>query len=51
MGQVARQLGIEEDGYRLLANHGDNAHQEVPHFHIHVVGGQPLGPLLNHVSA
>ena len=44
VGQVARQLGIEEDGYRLLANHGENAHQEVPHFHIHVVGGQPLGP-------
>ena len=45
-GLVARQAGVEDSGYRLLANHGPDSHQEVPHFHIHIVGGRPLGPLL-----
>lgn len=47
VGLVAKQLGLEEGGYRLLANHGKNASQEVPHFHVHVCGGEPLGPLLS----
>ncbi len=45
-GQVAKAAGLEESGYRLLANHGAHAHQEVPHFHIHICGGRALGPLL-----
>ena len=43
---VARRLGVHDDGYRLLANHGANAHQEVPHFHVHIFGGRRLGPML-----
>jgi diadenosine tetraphosphate (Ap4A) HIT family hydrolase len=46
VGAVARQLGLEEPGYRLLANAGINAHQEVPHLHVHLFGGRPLGPML-----
>ncbi len=46
VGRVARKLGLEESGYRILANHGANAHQEVPHFHVHIFGGRPLGPML-----
>jgi histidine triad (HIT) family protein len=46
VGTVARDLGLVEPGYRLLANIGINAHQEVPHLHIHLFGGKPLGPLL-----
>ncbi len=46
VGRVARELGLEESGYRILANHGANAHQEVPHFHVHIFGGRPLGPML-----
>ncbi len=46
VGHVARALGLEESGYRILANHGANAHQEVPHFHVHIFGGRPLGPML-----
>jgi diadenosine tetraphosphate (Ap4A) HIT family hydrolase len=46
VGKVARQLGLEEEGYRVLANHGPDSHQEVPHFHVHIMGGRPLGPLL-----
>ena len=43
---VAKQLGLEEPGYRVLANMGRHAGQEVPHFHVHLFGGQPLGPML-----
>ena len=43
---VAASLGLEATGYRLLANAGDHAHQEVPHFHVHLFGGRPLGPML-----
>jgi diadenosine tetraphosphate (Ap4A) HIT family hydrolase len=38
-------------GYRILANHGEHAHQEVPHFHVHVFGGAPLGTMLRKVNA
>jgi diadenosine tetraphosphate (Ap4A) HIT family hydrolase len=33
-------------GYRLLANVGRNGGQEVPHLHVHIFGGGPLGPML-----
>lgn len=46
VGLVARQLGLVEPGYRLLANTGTNSHQEVPHLHVHLFAGQPLGPML-----
>lgn len=46
VGSVARAAGVAAPGYRLLANHGDDAHQEVPHLHVHVLGGRPLGSLL-----
>ena len=46
VGEVARQLGLEEGGYRVLANAGTNSHQEVPHLHVHIFGGAPLGPML-----
>jgi histidine triad (HIT) family protein len=44
--EIARQVGAVESGYRLLSNCGVNAHQEVPHLHIHVFAGRPLGPML-----
>ncbi len=46
VGMVARNLGLEAPGYRILANTGLDAHQEVPHFHVHIFGGRPLGPML-----
>ena len=46
VGHVARQAGLVEPGYRLLANIGGHGHQEVPHLHVHVVAGRPLGPML-----
>ncbi len=46
VGHVARSEGLVAPGYRLLANTGLNAHQEVPHLHVHLFGGRPLGPML-----
>lgn len=46
VGTVARAAGMVEPGYRLLANIGQDAHQEVPHLHVHVFAGRPLGPML-----
>ena len=45
-GRIARAQGLVETGYRLLANHGGDAHQEVPHFHIHIFGGRDLGRMV-----
>jgi histidine triad (HIT) family protein len=46
VGEVARMTGADAQGYRILSNAGKRAGQEVPHLHIHVFGGQPLGPML-----
>ena len=45
-GKIARDEGLVEPGYRLLANVGPNSGQEVPHLHLHIFGGRPLGPML-----
>ncbi len=47
IGETARELELEENGYRILANAGEHAHQDVPHLHIHILGGKPLGPMLD----
>ncbi|WP_242098070.1 MULTISPECIES: histidine triad nucleotide-binding protein [unclassified Sphingomonas] len=46
VGQVARAAGLVAPGYRLLANTGPHAGQEVPHLHVHLFGGAALGPML-----
>jgi histidine triad (HIT) family protein len=46
IGHVAREQGLVAPGYRLLANAGTNSGQEVPHLHVHLFGGRPLGPML-----
>jgi histidine triad (HIT) family protein len=48
VGTVAAELGLPEPGYRLLVNVGHHGHQEVPHLHVHILGGRPLGPMLDH---
>ncbi|MEA3067660.1 MAG: histidine triad family protein [Sphingomonadales bacterium] len=48
VGNIARDAGLVENGYRLLANAGLNSGQEVPHLHVHIFGGRPLGPMLAH---
>ena len=46
VGRIARDQGLVESGYRLLANTGLDSGQEVPHLHVHIFGGRPLGPML-----
>ena len=46
VGTVARAAGLVDGGYRLLANIGRDAHQEVPHLHVHILAGRPLSPML-----
>lgn len=46
VGKVAKDLGLEASGYRLLSNTGAHSGQEVPHFHVHLFGGRPLGRML-----
>lgn len=46
VGKVAREQQLVVQGYRLLANTGKRSGQEVPHLHVHIFGGQPLGPML-----
>jgi diadenosine tetraphosphate (Ap4A) HIT family hydrolase len=51
VGEVARRLGLDGSGYRFLANTGAHGHQEVPHFHVHLFGGAPLGRMLSKIEA
>lgn len=46
VGKIARDAGLVDGGYRLLANVGLNSGQEVPHLHVHIFGGRALGPML-----
>ena len=49
VGEICRQSGVSPDvgaGYRLIANAGSHGVQEVPHMHVHVLGGRQLGRML-----
>ena len=46
IGEVARRVGADTQGYRLLSNVGKRGGQEVPHLHVHIFGGEPLGSML-----
>ena len=46
VGHVARELGLVAPGYRLLVNNGLDGGQEIPHLHVHIFGGRPLGPMI-----
>jgi hypothetical protein len=43
---IANDLGVAATGYRILTNHGADASQTVPHFHVHILGGKKLGGLV-----
>lgn len=43
--RIARDLGVAETGYRLVANQGPDSGQEVPHFHLHILAGRRLGSM------
>ena len=46
LAKTINAADIVATGYRLISNAGVNAHQEVPHYHVHILGGKELGPLL-----
>lgn len=45
--QVAEEQGIAEDGYHLIMNCREHGGQEVPHIHLHVLGGRPIGRMVS----
>ena len=45
--KLAKEEGIDKNGYRLIMNCNQHGGQEVYHIHIHLVGGQPLGKMLS----
>jgi histidine triad (HIT) family protein len=46
VSKVARDLGLTDSGFRAIANTGANGGQEVPHYHVHLLGGKRLGPMV-----
>ncbi|HBT03043.1 MAG: HIT domain-containing protein [Salipiger marinus] len=46
IGEVCRLMKVEENGFRLIANAGTAGVQEVPHLHVHILAGRPLGRML-----
>lgn len=48
--QVIKDFDLQKEGFRILSNHGVNGGQEVPHFHIHIFGGRPLGRMIQTTS-
>jgi len=46
VGHVAEVTGIAETGFRVVSNVGSDGHQEVPHLHMHVLGGEAVGPMV-----
>jgi diadenosine tetraphosphate (Ap4A) HIT family hydrolase len=51
VGQVAKDLGLEAGGYRVLTNMGVDGGQEVPHFHVHIFGGRRVGRMVPRAEA
>ncbi len=47
ISQIAKELNVVVDGFRLITNNGSNAHQTVKHFHVHLLAGKKLGPLIS----
>ena len=46
IGHVANVAGIIESGYRIISNNGNDGHQEVPHLHFHLFGGEKIGKMV-----
>ncbi len=46
LAKISIQYNVAENGFRSIANTGVNGGQEVPHFHMHILGGKPIGPMI-----
>jgi diadenosine tetraphosphate (Ap4A) HIT family hydrolase len=47
VAEIANEIGVVSQGFRLITNNGNDAHQTVKHFHLHLLAGKKLGPLLS----
>lgn len=47
ISKITQQLGLDKKGYRLVSNTGPHGGQEVPHYHVHLLGGSPLPPQIS----
>lgn len=47
VAHLTQEKGLREAGFRLISNKGANGGQEVPHYHIHILGGKKLGPMVS----
>jgi len=47
VAEIAKDLKVDESGFRLITNNGSDAHQTVKHFHVHILAGKKLGPLIS----
>ncbi|MCC5832501.1 MAG: histidine triad nucleotide-binding protein [Chlamydiales bacterium] len=43
--KMAKEFGLEENGYRVIVNNGPDSGQEIDHLHFHLMGGRRLGPM------
>lgn len=50
VSKIAADQGLSESGFRCIANAGADGGQEVPHFHMHILGGAPVGPMVSKVA-
>lgn len=46
IGEITKELGVQEEGYRVITNCNQYGGQEVFHLHFHIMAGEPLGPML-----
>ena len=47
VAEIAKDLKVDESGFRIITNNGSDAHQTVKHFHVHILAGKKLGPLIS----
>lgn len=47
VAQIAKEQGLLENGFRAIANTGEYGRQDVPHYHLHLLGGEPVGPFIS----
>ena len=46
VNDVIEDFKVETEGFRIITNSGNNGNQDVPHFHIHLLGGENLGRMI-----
>ena len=47
VAEIAKDLKVDESGFRMITNNGSDANQTVKHFHVHILAGKKLGPLIS----